>query len=168
MIEVGDEGQKIEDVRNLDVPEWVKFFKQLGPEGVFGILIFFVLFAMWLSVSKQEWSERLVNDRLNVRKEQLITLSSIVLIILFFASGGLPYSFYIIGKFIVFSTCIWLAIESYQQKKYFWFYTMLLVVLTYNPIVGFSFGKVWHVLNFATIAYLVYAYNSLKFKENQE
>jgi hypothetical protein len=169
MIEVGYDGEKIEDIRNLDVPDWVKFFKQLGSDGVLGVLIFFVFVAMWVWVSEDDWNARLDKDRKNVRKEQLITVSSILLIVLFFSAGGLPYSFYVIGKFVVFATCTWIAIETFKQNYFKWLVVFAVVAIVYNPILPLELDRsVWHQVNLATVVFLIFAYNKLQLKSAGE
>lgn len=68
-----------------------------------------------------------------------------------------PYGYYILLRWIVTISAVFLVWISYKLEKKFWLFLMIIVALLFNPIAPIYFGKeIWVVIDFiVAILFLV-------------
>ena len=77
------------------------------------------------------------------------------------------YNFYILLRWIICSTAIYIAYNSYKSKKIYWSWIMGIVALTFNPTRAFHFEKdTWSVIDLA--AAILFGITILIFRVNKK
>jgi len=100
-------------------------------------------------------------------QKQIIIPSIVVMILLFIAIFPIEeYGYYILLRWIVCLTAIYIAYFSYETEKIYWSWTMGIIALIFNPLIPFHLGKdIWIVLDF--IVAIVFGINIFIFKKNK-
>ncbi len=101
-------------------------------------------------------------------QKQIITPSIVVMLLLFIAIFPIEeYGYYILLRWIVCLTAIYIAYFSYEAEKIYWSWTMGIIALIFNPLIPFHLGKdIWVVVDF--IAAIVFGINIFIFKRNNK
>jgi len=77
----------------------------------------------------------------------------ITAILLLFALGKHPYSYYIILRIIVFATSFYLLYVTYNSGMKNWMTIFIIIVLLFNPILPIHFNKgVWAIIDISSAA----------------
>lgn len=100
-------------------------------------------------------------------QKQIITPSIVVMILLFIAIFPIEeYGYYILLRWIVCLTAIYIAYFSYEAEKIYWSWTMGIIALIFNPLIPFHLGKdVWIIVDF--ISAVIFGINIFIFKKNK-
>ena len=83
-------------------------------------------------------------------RKQIIIPSIIVMILLIVAICPIEeYAYYILLRWIVCITAIYIAYLSYEAEKEYWTWVMGIIALIFNPLIPFHLGKdIWVVVDF--------------------
>ena len=83
--------------------------------------------------------------------KKLSVLKIIAIIMLLFALGENPYSYYEILRWVIAGISAYLAFIAHEQKNISWTWIMAIVAILFNPIVPFHFAReTWAVLDIIT------------------
>ena len=101
-------------------------------------------------------------------QKQIITPSIVVMILLFIAIFPIEeYGYYILLRWIVCLTAIYIAYFSYEAEKIYWSWTMGIIALIFNPLIPFHLGKdVWIIVDF--ISAVIFGINIFIFKRKNK
>jgi uncharacterized membrane protein len=92
--------------------------------------------------------------RINKQKNIIIAISSIFLLLAGF--DGWPYDFFVLLRFVVCVSSIylaWLALNE-NQEKWIWAYGIIAVL--FNPLIPIHFGRsAWAIVDIATAIFLI-------------
>lgn len=91
----------------------------------------------------------------NIKYKNIASIISAIMLILAIPKIW-PYGYYIFLRWVITSSSIFLAWISYNLKKTFWLFSMVLIALLFNPIASIYLRKeVWVVIDsFVTILFL--------------
>ena len=87
--------------------------------------------------------------------------SVIVIVMLLLAIPDIwPYGYYIVLRWVVTASALFLIWISYELKKGFWLFLMIIVAILFNPLAPIHFNKeAWVVIDFVVaILFLVTIY----------
>ncbi len=101
-------------------------------------------------------------------QKQIIIPSIVVMILLFIAIFPIEeYGYYILLRWIVCLTAIYIAYFSYEAEKIYLTWVMGIIALIFNPLIPFYLGKdIWIVVDF--IVAIVFGINIFIFKRKNK
>lgn len=101
-------------------------------------------------------------------QKQIVIPSIIVMILLLIAIFPIEeYGYYILLRWIVCITAIYIAYFSYETEKIYWTWVMGIIAFIFNPLIPFHLGKdIWIVVDF--IAAVIFGTNMFIFKRKNK
>jgi hypothetical protein len=77
---------------------------------------------------------------------------------LFLAVSRLPYGYYILLRWVVTASALFVALVSYKIGKKFWIFLMGLIMILFNPIIPVHLNKkIWMIIDSITgILFIVF------------
>jgi len=101
-------------------------------------------------------------------QKQIIIPSIVVMILLLIAIFPIKeYGYYILLRWIVCLTAIYIGYYSYEAEKIYWTWVVGIIALIFNPIIPFYLGKdFWVIVDFVTAIIFVINIFILKKKNN--
>ncbi len=101
-------------------------------------------------------------------QKQIIIPSIVVMILLLIAIFPIEeYGYYILLRWIVCLTAIYISYFSYEVEKIYWTWVMGIIALIFNPLIPFYLGKdIWIVVDF--IVAIVFGINIFIFKRKNK
>ncbi|MCX6766842.1 MAG: hypothetical protein NT170_03660 [Candidatus Moranbacteria bacterium] len=92
--------------------------------------------------------------KINKQKNTIIAVSSIFLLLAGF--NGWPYDFFVLLKFIVFVSGVYLAWLAYKTKQEKWIWAYGIIAILFNPFFSLHFSRsAWTVIDIATAIFLI-------------
>ena len=109
-----------------------------------------------------------INEKMATTQKQIIIPSIVVMILLLIAIFPIEeYGYYILLRWIVCLTAIYIAYFSYEAEKIYWTWVMGIIALIFNPLIPFHLGKdIWIVVDL--IAAIVFGINTFIFKRKNK
>lgn len=86
-------------------------------------------------------------DKEIIKYKKIASLLSIIMLLLAIPTF-LPYGYYILLRWVVSASAVFLVYLSHQFKKTFWVFLMALIALLFNPIAPIHLDKeTWVIIN---------------------
>jgi len=100
--------------------------------------------------------------------KQILFPSVIVMALLLIAIFPIEeYSYYVLLRWIVCLTAVYIAYYSYEAERTYWTWTMGIIALIFNPLIPFHLSKeIWTVVDFITAT--IFGITIFIFKQKRE
>ena len=88
-------------------------------------------------------------DKEVVRYKNIASVIAILMLLLAIPSGIWPYGYYIILRWVVFGTALFILWTAYKLKRNTWIWIMGAIALLFNPIAPIHLNKeTWVIIDF--------------------
>ncbi len=105
-------------------------------------------------------------DKETIKYKNIASLIAIVMLLLAIPSGIWPYGYYILLRWVVTGTALFVLWTAYELKKTAWLWIMGITALLFNPIAPIHLDKdTWVVLDFIVAGIFLVSIFKIKVKE---
>lgn len=99
---------------------------------------------------------------LNQKKNIILSIATLFLFLALL--DGWPYGFFMILRFVVFSTTIYIAWLSYEQQKEKWIWIFGFLAILFNPFIPIYLNReLWTIIDLITGLFFIITILILKF-----
>ena len=106
---------------------------------------------------------------LSQKDQILLAIKAIVILMLLYAVTKAPYDYYLVLRWVVCATSIYLIYESIISKKYVWIGIFIVYAIIFNPIKTPQFNReIWLALNILVALGLALSIPKMKAKKGKK
>jgi len=107
-------------------------------------------------------------DKEIIRYKDIVSVIVIVMLLLAIPDIW-PYGYYIVLRWVVAASALFLIWVSYELKKQFWLVPMAMVAILFNPIVPIHLDKeTWTIIDFVVAILFLVSIFKLKINERKD
>ena len=104
-------------------------------------------------------------DKNIIKYKNIASLISMVMLLLAIPTFW-PYGYYILLRWIITASALFLLWIAYDLKKVFWVISMSLIAILFNPLVPIHLDKeTWVIIDFIVAILFLVSVFKIKFKE---